>query len=61
MEGCVKQWFSFVKPNFHKYVEPQRLVAGMSYFSSIHNCIPYDEFPIQSIVQLNLIDDNTPS
>ena len=29
IEGCVKQWFSFVKPNFHKYVEPQRNVAGM--------------------------------
>ncbi|TKA61336.1 hypothetical protein B0A49_07772 [Cryomyces minteri] len=27
--GCIKQWFSFVKPNFHKYVEPQREVAGM--------------------------------
>jgi len=29
IEGCIKQWFSFVKPNFHKYVEPQRNVAGM--------------------------------
>lgn len=28
IEGCVKQWFSFVKPNFHKYVEPQKNVAG---------------------------------
>lgn len=28
IEGCIKQWFSFVKPNFHKYVEPQRNVAG---------------------------------
>lgn len=28
MEGSIKQWFSFVKPNFHKYVEPQRHVAG---------------------------------
>ncbi|KAI0006803.1 uridine kinase [Xylariaceae sp. FL0662B] len=24
VEGCVKQWFSFVKPNFEKYVQPQR-------------------------------------
>lgn len=28
IEGCIKQWFAFVKPNFHKYVEPQRHVAG---------------------------------
>lgn len=28
IEGCIKQWFGFVKPNFTKYVEPQRLVAG---------------------------------
>ncbi len=28
IEGCIKQWMSFVKPNFEKYVEPQRKVAG---------------------------------
>ena len=36
IEGCIKQWFGFVKPNFHKYVEPQRNVAGelrLLYFS----------------------------
>ncbi|KAI9745601.1 MAG: Uridine kinase [Claussenomyces sp. TS43310] len=27
--GCIKQWFSFVKPNFERYVEPQRKVAAM--------------------------------
>jgi uridine kinase len=31
IEGCIKQWFSFVKPNYHKYVEPQRNVGGKSY------------------------------
>ena len=30
IEGCIKQWFSFVKPNYHKYVEPQRNVGGKS-------------------------------
>nr|POE71890.1 isoform 4 of uridine-cytidine kinase-like 1 [Quercus suber] len=30
IEGCIKQWFAFVKPNFHKYVEPQRHVAEVS-------------------------------
>lgn len=29
IEGCIKQWFAFVKPNFHKFVEPQRNIAGM--------------------------------
>jgi uridine kinase len=28
IEGCIKQWFQFVKPNFERYVEPQRKVAG---------------------------------
>ncbi len=34
IEGCIKQWFSFVKPNFHRYVEPQREIAGTFTFSS---------------------------
>lgn len=28
IEGCIKQWFAYVKPNFELYVEPQRKVAG---------------------------------
>ena len=28
IEGCIKQWMGFVKPNFERYVEPQRKVAG---------------------------------
>jgi len=28
IEGCIKQWFNFVKPNFQRYVEPQRYKAG---------------------------------
>ena len=30
IEGCIKQWMSFVKPNFERYVEPQRKIAGKS-------------------------------
>lgn len=30
IEGCVKQWFAFVKPNFFKYVQIQRDIAGQS-------------------------------
>jgi uridine kinase len=28
LEGCIKQWISWVKPNFQKFVEPQRNRAG---------------------------------
>lgn len=35
IEGVIKQWFTFVKPNFHKYVDPQRNVAGTATFQSI--------------------------
>ena len=38
IEGCIKQWFSFVKPNYHKYVEPQRNVGGKS-SSLSHPCL----------------------
>ncbi|CAK1357952.1 Uridine kinase [Cercospora beticola] len=37
IEGCIKQWFSFVKPNFHKYVEPQRNVADLIVPRGIEN------------------------
>lgn len=29
IEGIIKQWFSWVKPNFEKYVDPQRKVADI--------------------------------
>ncbi len=29
IEGCIKQWFGFVKPNFYKYVAPQREIADL--------------------------------
>ncbi len=28
VEGVVKQWMAFVKPNFERYVNPQRKNAG---------------------------------
>jgi uridine kinase len=34
IEGVIKQWFAFVKPNFETYVEPQRKVAGKIMFAS---------------------------
>ncbi|KAJ4294739.1 Uridine kinase [Collariella sp. IMI 366227] len=29
IEGIIKQWFKFVKPNFEKFVDPQRKVADI--------------------------------
>lgn len=29
IEGIIKQWFSFVKPSYRKYVEPQRAISGL--------------------------------
>ncbi|SPO03209.1 probable uridine kinase [Cephalotrichum gorgonifer] len=37
VEGCIKQWFSFVKPNFEKYVEPQRKTADIIVPRGIEN------------------------
>lgn len=39
IEGCIKQWFGFVKPNFHKYVEPQRVIADIIVPRGIENLV----------------------
>ncbi|KFY29002.1 hypothetical protein V493_02598 [Pseudogymnoascus sp. VKM F-4281 (FW-2241)] len=38
-EGCIKQWFAFVKPNFERYVEPQRKVADIIVPRGIENTV----------------------
>ncbi|KAL1597811.1 Uridine kinase [Paraconiothyrium brasiliense] len=37
MSGCIKQWFGFVKPNFYKYVQPQRDIADIIIPRGIEN------------------------
>jgi uridine kinase len=37
IEGCIKQWFGFVKPNFYKYVSPQRELADIIVPRGIEN------------------------
>lgn len=37
IEGCIKQWFGFVKPNFYKYVAPQREIADLIVPRGIEN------------------------
>ena len=46
IEGCIKQWFSFVKPNYHKYVEPQRNVAGKFKFCYYNATCHHDDSKI---------------
>ena len=47
IEGCIKQWFGFVKPNFYKYVSPQREIADI--------IIETDERPPRLVV-LQILD-----
>ncbi|KYK61981.1 uridine kinase [Drechmeria coniospora] len=42
IEGCIKQWFGFVKPNFEKFVEPQRKVADLIVPRGIENQVALD-------------------
>lgn len=37
IDGCIKQWFGFVKPNFYKYVAPQREIADLIVPRGIEN------------------------
>ena len=59
IEGCIKQWFGFVKPNFHKFVEPQRDVAGKHSLRSLSQAsLPHhDDFQNQSIVHPNHFEE----
>lgn len=42
IEGIIKQWFGFVKPNFEKFVEPQRKVADLIVPRGIENRVAID-------------------
>ncbi|KAI9893187.1 MAG: Uridine-cytidine kinase-like 1 [Vezdaea aestivalis] len=42
VEGCIKQWFAFVKPNFERYVEPQRKKADIIVPRGIENKVAID-------------------
>ncbi|KAI9770566.1 MAG: Uridine kinase [Geoglossum simile] len=42
VDGCLKQWFGFVKPNFVRYVEPQKKNADIIVQRGIENKIAMD-------------------
>jgi uridine kinase len=43
IEGCIKQWFAFVKPNFERFVEPQRKKADIIVPRGIQNKVAIGE------------------
>jgi len=44
IEGCIKQWFTFVKPNYQKWVAPQRNVADIIIPRGIENLVAIGMF-----------------
>lgn len=61
IEGCIKQWFAYVKPNFHKFVEPQRNVAGMCHVFLLY-LPPFMMIQTICIVQPNIhVEKTVPS
>ena len=42
IEGCIKQWFGFVKPNFSRFVLPQREIADVIIPRGIENRVAID-------------------
>ncbi|KAF2396680.1 uridine kinase [Trichodelitschia bisporula] len=53
VSGCIKQWFKFVKPNFRKYVEPQRDLADIIVPRGIENKVAIDM--ITSLIRRTLL------
>lgn len=47
IEGCIKQWFGYVKPNFYKYVQPQRDIADVIVPRGIENKVAINMVSMQ--------------
>ncbi|KAF1955766.1 uridine-cytidine kinase 2 [Byssothecium circinans] len=54
IEGCIKQWFSFVKPNYYKYVASQRETADLIVPRGIENKVAIDMVSSQIRATLSL-------
>lgn len=59
-EGCIKQWFAFVKPNFERYVEPQRKVADIIVPRGIENTVAISKFFITADYFLDPAGNESP-
>jgi uridine kinase len=47
IDGCIKQWFKWVKPNFHRYVAPQKEVSDIIIPRGIENLVAISKALVQ--------------
>ncbi|KAI1851589.1 hypothetical protein JX265_012329 [Neoarthrinium moseri] len=57
VEGCIKQWFGFVKPNFEKFVQPQRNVADIIVPRGIENRVAMNM--VTQYIERKLLEKST--
>ncbi|KAL2158670.1 hypothetical protein VTH06DRAFT_4152 [Thermothelomyces fergusii] len=57
LEGIIKQWFKFVKPNFEKYVDPQRKVADIIVPRGVENHVAMSM--VVQFIQQKLLEKST--
>ncbi|KAL2263982.1 hypothetical protein VTK26DRAFT_3766 [Humicola hyalothermophila] len=57
IEGIIKQWFTFVKPNFEKYVNPQRNVADIIVPRGVENHVAMSM--VGQFIQQKLLEKST--
>lgn len=51
IEGCIKQWFAYVKPNFERYVQPQRTKADIIVPRGIENKVAIGNVQILAVTR----------
>ncbi|KAK4108441.1 uridine kinase [Canariomyces notabilis] len=57
IEGIIKQWFTFVKPNFEKYVNPQKNVADIIVPRGVENHVAMSM--VVQFIQQKLLEKST--
>ncbi|KAK4202808.1 putative uridine/cytidine kinase [Triangularia verruculosa] len=57
VEGIIKQWFAFVKPNFEMYVDPQRKVADIIVPRGVENQVAMTM--VTQFIQQKLLEKST--
>jgi len=57
IEGVIKQWFAYVKPNFERYVEPQRKIGDIIVPRGIENRVAITM--VTQYIERKLIEKST--
>ncbi|KAI1004088.1 Uridine-cytidine kinase-like 1 [Podosphaera aphanis] len=57
IQGCIKQWFAYVKPNFERYVEPQRKVADIIVPRGVENQVAI--LMVTQFIEQKLLEKST--